>query len=364
MSVSGRYATNFHGECQDNEAVDRILKPLRMTPSASSALRSERGVRGILASFPKQTQNSLRRLLSERFMIEAKLRAVRTRQECAPQPTDDTDDMRRLKLALRDSNYNLKKLVGVEALPHVLALLGEPDVNDSMILAVGSEDDARTTYDDGNDAEKAARGWRLTVGSAGHRVGLTSQYRYASHDSPNHKGQRSLVNQLNSATGEEGLSYYQTVQLRHGRTRSGSCGYAGVQSEVFGPGGIMRSYAEPVPISRSSPRGDAGGGQGFGDNESAVSWGQRSQSPRRILTSSGQVRNDGGASASSSARGRTAFTKDTHYLSTSPGRTLPTYTTSSAAAGRGGDSDNVLDAAEAAMRALAAAQGLDEQRRM
>lgn len=356
MSVSGRYATNFHGECQDNEAVDRILKPLRMTPSASSALRSERGVRGILASFPKQTQNSLRRLLSERFMIEAKLRAVRARQECSPQPTDDTDDMRRLKLALRDSNYNLKKLVGVEALPHVLALLGEPDVNDSMILAVGSEDDARTSYDDGNDAEKAARGWRLTVGSAGHRVGLTSQYRYASHDSPNHKGQRSLVNQLNSATGEEGLSYYQTVQLRHGRTRSGSCGYAGVQSEVFGPGGIMRSYAEPVPISKSSPRGDAG--QGFGDNESAVSWGQRSQSPRRILTSSGQVRNDGG---SSSSRGRTAFiNKDTHYLSTSPGRTNPPYTSSV----RGGDSDNVLDAAEAAMRALAAAQGLDEQRRM
>ena len=283
MSVSGRWSTPFHGECNDNDAVDRVLHPLRMTPSASPARRGERGVRAILASFPLQTQLSLRRLLSERFMIEAKLRAAKQRLEMtANQPTIDTDDMRKLALALKDSNYNIKRLVGADAMPHLLALFGEPDVNSGMTLCVATEEDARTTYDEPGDGEKAARGWRLTLGSAGHRVGLASQYRYVSHDSPNHKGQRTLINRLNSATGEEGLSYYQGVQIRHGRTRRGSCSYAGVHDEVFGPGGVMRPAPEPTPIFKS-PRS--------GDNESTVSWGQRSASRGRILTSAGSLGN-------------------------------------------------------------------------
>jgi hypothetical protein len=66
-------------------------------------------------------------------------------------------------LALKDSNYNIKRLVGADAFPHVVALLGEPDVNSGMTLCVASEDDARTTYDEPEDGEKAARGWRLTL---------------------------------------------------------------------------------------------------------------------------------------------------------------------------------------------------------
>lgn len=371
--------------------MDRVLHSLRMTPSAASARRGERGVRGILASFPLQTQLSLRRLLSERFMIEAKLRAVHTRQERVSQPTDDTDDMRALKLALRDSNYNIKRLVGAEALPHVLALLGEPDVNDSMNLAAPTEEDARATFEDSSDAERAARGWRLTVGSAGHRVGIASQYRYTSHDSPNHKGQRSLVNKLNAATGEEGLSYYQTVQLRHGRTRSGSCGYAGVHSEVFGPGGVMRNAPEPQPIQKgaSSPRN--AGQQNFADNESTTSWGQpeRSSSPRRhILEQTGQMNSErsgrgregapakvsygnsgggGGYGGGAAAAPRYSPAEPARY-SNEPQQPAQRYASEQAQAqtqrysshAHGGDDlDDVIGAAGAAIRALAAAQGLD-----
>lgn len=272
MSVSGRWATLFHGETVDNDAVGRALQPLRMTPSAGASRRGERGVRAVLASFNLMTQHSVRRLLSERFVLEAKMRAARERVDAAPQPTRDTDDMRKLTVALRDSDYNIKRLVGAAAFPHVLALLGEPDVADSMKLHVGSEEDARTVHgDDSAENEKAARGWRLTLGSVGHRVGMEAKYRYVSHDSPNHKGDSSLVNKLNRRTGEEGLSYFEQMQLRHGRTRRGSCSFAGVHEEVFGPSGEMRPHAEPQPIAKS-PRGALGDG-----GASEASWGAASR---------------------------------------------------------------------------------------
>lgn len=262
MSIMGRTSAPLHAALADNDAVDRVLRPLRMTPSSGPSRRSERGIRAVLASFNLQTQIGLRRLISERYVLEAKMRAAEDRAASTHQPTYETDDMRTLRLALSDSDYNIKRLVGLEVYPHVMAIFGEPTVADSMKLSVQSEDQARMV-----EGEKAGRIWRLTLGSIGHRVGAKSQYRYVSHDSPDHRGGRSLVNKLNTKTGEENLSYFETVQLRHGRTRRGSCSFAGVHEEVFGPNGAMRPAPEPQPVYASEVQHDRSG-----DNESSISW--------------------------------------------------------------------------------------------
>jgi hypothetical protein len=276
MSTMGRTSAPLHAALKDNDAVDRVLRPLRMTPSSGPSRRSERGIRAVLASFNLQTQIGLRRLISERYVLEAKMRAAEDRAASTHQPTFETDDMRTLRVAMSDSDYNIKRLVGLEAYPHVMAIFGEPTVADSMKLSVQSEDQARSV-----EGEKAGRIWRLTLGSVGHRVGAKSQYRYVGHDSPDHRGGRSLVNKLNTKTGEENLSYFETVQLRHGRTRRGSCSFAGVHEEVFGPNGAMRPAPEPQPVYASEAQHDRsgggfGGGGGYGggggDNESSISW--------------------------------------------------------------------------------------------
>jgi hypothetical protein len=255
MSIYGRTAgLGMHVSLQDNDAVDRVLRPLRMTPSSGPSRRSERGIRAVMASFSLPTQIGVRRLISERYALEAKMRAAEDRAASTRQSTLETDDMRALRLAIADSDYNIKRLVGPDAYPHVMAILGEPTVADSMKLSIQSEESAREVAPTAAEGERAARVWRLTLGSVGHRVGAKTQYRYVSHDSPDHRGGRSLVNKLNTRTGEENLSYFETVQLRHGRTRRGSCSFAGVHEEVFGPSGVMRPAPEPVPISA---RGDA-----------------------------------------------------------------------------------------------------------
>lgn len=289
MSTTGRWAAPLHAQLVDDDAAHRLLSPLRMTPSSAPALRSSRGVAALLAGFQLKTQNALRRLLDERVVDEAKRRALQERHAAAPQGGPlDTDDWRTVSAALKDNEFQLRRLAG-DAYPQFLALLGDPAVTDTARLAVPCEEAAPDQH--------SARLWRRTVGSVGHRVAGAAQYRYAGHDSPTVRGDRDLHNVLNSRDGRENESYYRRLQHAHGRTRSGSCSYADSWRDVLDPKtGLMTAppsgQPQPATLYSAGSHTQRSGGASGDDTARAASPSHRGRSAsgaaadRRFIASS------------------------------------------------------------------------------
>jgi hypothetical protein len=250
MSVAGKWASPLHGALANPDGTHNLFSPSRNTVSATAARRNDRGVKALLSSFPLQAQRALQRLMDERFVLNAKMKAIDERLAATSQPTMEPDDKRALRLAIQDSNYNLKRIAGPALFPTLMACFEDPELQDGMELEVPSEESAAT--------EQQARMWRRSVGSVGHRVGAAAQYRYVGHNSPNHRGERDLHQRLGAQTGEENLSYFETQQLRHGRARRGSASYAGVWKEVFDSVGEIMPAPEPQPMRGTASVGNLG----------------------------------------------------------------------------------------------------------
>lgn len=254
MSVSGRSTALFDAEISlDEEALSEFARLPRNTLSAIPAHRHARGLQAVLVSFDRKVQQAIRRLCFERISIEARLRAERERLAAIEQRLmRDPDVLERLVVALKDNEYNIRRLAG-DATPHIIAALHDPVIQDGLQLAVPTEDDTAT--------ETEARVWRRKLQSIPLPVRLTQPYRYTTHDSPTNKGAKDLHNELSKRTGEEGLSYYQKQQLRYGRGRRGSTSIAGAWEDVFSKTGeVMPSATLAEQGADLTSSGSAGAG--------------------------------------------------------------------------------------------------------
>jgi hypothetical protein len=219
MSVSGRSIFLDTALAMDDDMADQFVRLPRNTLSAAAAHRNSRGLQAVLVSFERKVQHALRRLAFERMILDARLRAETERLASVEQNLlAEPEVLVSTRLALRDNEYNIRRLAG-DATPQILAALADPAIQDNLQLAVPTEDDTAT--------ETEARVWRRKLVSMPIPVRLNAPYRYASHDSPTVRGGRDLHNELSSRTGNEGLSYYQRQQMRYGKGRRGSTSIAG-----------------------------------------------------------------------------------------------------------------------------------------
>ncbi len=300
--VQGKWSTLFHGECVDGDVLNRITSPGRKTLSVSRARQRETGVRGVLARLDIKSANTLHRLMAERFVLLAKQRALEDRHRNEPsQTTDNTDDIAKISLALKDSLMEIRA-TAKEHTPTLLAVFSDPHVSAAMNLAQSTEeeafDSAYEVFGSVETAREKARLWRHTVGSVGHRVSAESKYRYTTHNSPNHKGDRALSNILGSRTEEENLSYYETQTLRHGRARRGSTSIHGVWKSVWDEAGNFIENSEPVPTIVGMGLG--GNGSVYGGSAASVgSFRDRSPSASRRQEVVGGGGGGSGAAATS-----------------------------------------------------------------
>lgn len=213
----------------DDKVVEDHLRLPRNTLSAAPAHRRSRGLAAVLVSFDRKVQAALRRLAFERMTLEARLKAEINRlQETEQNLIREPDVLNKIRVALADSDYNIRRLAG-DAAPVILAALQDPEIQENLHLAMPSELNATT--------EEEARLWRRNLNRISIPVRVDQPYRYASHDSVTNKGSRDLHNELNKRTGEEGLSYYQKQQLKYGKGRRGSTSIAGAWEQVFTGGG-------------------------------------------------------------------------------------------------------------------------------
>jgi hypothetical protein len=172
----------------------------------------------------------------------------------------------RIRTAVADSAAELRALAR-EDTPALLALFDDPSVAHAMQLSSGSEEEAfmhaYETFGSVDVARDKARLWRHSVGSVGHRVAGAAQYRYTTHNSPNHKGDRALSNILGAATAEENLSYYEAQTLKHGRARRGSSSIHGAWKDVWDESGeFVQGSEQPVPVLPGLGLGGGGGSGG------------------------------------------------------------------------------------------------------
>jgi hypothetical protein len=203
----------------EEEMADSFVRLPRSTLSAAPAHRASRGLQAVLVSFDRKVQHAIRRIAFERMVLDARLKAETERMQSVEQNLyREPDVVERTRVAIRDNDYNLRRLAG-DAAPQVLAALDDPALQDALQLAVPTEDDTTN--------ETEARVWRRKLVSMPMPVRVDQPYRYASHDSPTVKGSRDLHNVLASKTGEENFSYYQRQQLRYGKGRRGSTSIAG-----------------------------------------------------------------------------------------------------------------------------------------
>lgn len=220
MSVSGRSVFLDTALAIDEETADGFARLPRNTLSAAPAHRSSRGLAAVLVSLNKQSQQAVRRLCFERMVVEARLKAEEERLRMVEQNLiREPEVMEQLRIALKDNEYNIRRLAG-DATQQILAALSDPAIQDNLQLAVPTEDDTAS--------ETEARVWRRKLNAMPIPVRINAPYRYASHDSPTVRGDRSIANELSSRKVEDGLSYYQKQQLRYGKGRRGSTSIAGV----------------------------------------------------------------------------------------------------------------------------------------
>lgn len=258
----------------------RMMSPGRRTISTASH-RMKYG-NSVLNNFTTKEAQSLQRLMTERYVLNAKKAALDLRQRSAPQVTEHTDDMERINLAIEDSTYEIQRIAR-EHTPALLELFKDPEVQRGMELLVPAEELA--------EDPTSARIWRTTVGSVGHRVASEGKFRYASHNSPDNKGNRSYTNKLESASVEDNMSYYELQALRHGRGRRGSTSISGSWKEVWGKSGAVLPCEAPQPIAWGRGYGGSSSASQYGGDGGSVMSSFRERSPSTSMA----WRWDGGA---------------------------------------------------------------------
>jgi hypothetical protein len=155
----------------------------------------------------------------------------------------DPDTLLTLQTALRDNAKEIKYRVGPDVAREVLAALRHPSVQEALAQQLGTEEeaadhevaDAAAERGQRDPARAAQRVWRRRLAKLSHPVKLTSQYAYATHDSPDVRGNKTLTNALNKHNFEDLLSNFQRQQLTHGRGRRGSTAVAGAWEGLFAP---------------------------------------------------------------------------------------------------------------------------------
>jgi hypothetical protein len=248
----------------------------RNLPRTTGALQ----LRALFCRMPSKLQSAVRQLIYERMVLEAKVEAVLTRLaegEAAWGAEEGelalgsrgVDVLHRLQVAVADNNNELTRAVGKGHVRPVLEALWAPDMREALRLSVVSEAEAMALEggggggggggaraaeaDDGRstagwtltggarnaslDAKiRAARVWRRRLWKLTIPVRIDAKLRFATaHDDVDSKGHRSLINDLNRRTPEDGLSYYQKSKLAYGRERRGSTCIAGAWEGVVLP---------------------------------------------------------------------------------------------------------------------------------
>lgn len=234
-------------------------------PRTTGALQ----LRALFAGMPAKLQAGTRQLVYERMVLEAKVDAVLARlaEGEAVWGVEEgelalgargLDVLQRLQVAVADSDHELARAVGKGRVRLVLEAINAPDMRDALRLSVVTEEEARELEGGGGAVRvgseghstagwtslgehrgaleartRAARLWRRRLWKLTIPVRINAKLRFATgHDDVDHRGRRTLINDLNKHTAEENLSYYQRSTLQYGRERRGSTSVAGAWEGV------------------------------------------------------------------------------------------------------------------------------------
>jgi hypothetical protein len=238
-------------QVQSTLAASRLQSPsggsLAPAPTGAEQLGA------VLLGLHSQKQDAVRILAYHRLVLEAKMAAMLHRMEEGglewgaedgdmDMGVGESDALQRLKTAVDDNQEELVRAVGRDVTRAILRAIWAPDMQDALKLSVMSEDEARDLsasnheelvarervlageLEEGAKAggsiairgarneqearERAARLWRRRLWKITIPVRIDAKLRWATaHDDVDHKGNRSLVNELNRKDPEEAFSY-------------------------------------------------------------------------------------------------------------------------------------------------------------